>query len=466
MRNSLYWKLVGAFMLAAFASAALVVIFIRLTSVDRLTQLIVDQQRSVMEEALSAYYGAEGDWDHVARDWRDIQRLVFMAASFQNEPQQLPDIGDNLRDRSALFGLADADGMVVVAVNDKQPAGTQLSQWVLRRGTDVTVDEVKVGTILTADRLNVLNPEERVFLRRTNQALLLAMAGALVLALILGVPLARRLTQPLQALTRAAQGITHGQLQQQVAVDSQDEIGQLAEAFNAMSSEVARVNQMRRQLTADIAHDLRTPLTVIAGYIESMRDGVLQPTPERMTLIYSEIERLQNMVGDLRVLSQADAGELPLNPQLIDPGGLLRQAAEVFQHAAARKGVALAVQAGENLPPIRADEARLMQVLDNLLSNALRHTPQGGQILLSAGTGEGRVRIAVEDNGEGIAPEDLPHIFERFRRGDRSRHSEAGESGLGLAIVKALVEVHGGRVWAESRVEQGTSIHLEFPPAG
>jgi signal transduction histidine kinase len=204
---------------------------------------------------------------------------------------------------------------------------------------------------------------------------------------------------------------------------------------------------------------------VIAGFIESMRDGVLQPTTQRLTLIYSEIERLQNLVGDLRMLSQADSGELRLNPQAIAPGVLLERAAELFTHHAEQHGLNLKVEAAADLPEIRVDEARMMQVLDNLISNALRYTPEGGAIELSAQAHDGRVEIIVRDTGSGIPAEEIPFIFDRFHRADKSRHSESGESGLGLAIVKALVEAHGGHVSAESIIDQGTAIHLDFPSA-
>ncbi|HZW04040.1 MAG TPA: HAMP domain-containing sensor histidine kinase, partial [Anaerolineaceae bacterium] len=206
-----------------------------------------------------------------------------------------------------------------------------------------------------------------------------------------------------------------------------------------------------------------TPLTVVAGYLESMRDGVLQPTPERISLIYTEIERLQNLVGDLRMLSQADAGELRLTPQPIQPADLLGRAAELFWHHAERQNVTLAVDAPASLPPLRVDEARMMQVFDNLLSNAMRYTPAGGSITLAARAGDGGVEIQVRDTGAGIPPEELPHIFDRFHRVDKSRHTESGESGLGLAIVKTLVEAQSGRVWAESSPGQGTTVFLQFP---
>ena len=244
-----------------------------------------------------------------------------------------------------------------------------------------------------------------------------------------------------------------------------DEIGQLAESFNRMSAEVARVQEQRRQMTADIAHDLRTPLTVVSGYIESMRDGVLAPTPERLDLIYAEMERLQHLVGDLRMLSQADAGELSLNLQTLSPRSLLERVAAVFAHQAVQQKIRLSVDAAETLPQLRLDDARMMQVLDNLVSNAFRYTPAGGEIILSADAAGGKVRLKVADTGTGIPPQELPHIFERFHRVDKSRHSETGESGLGLAIVRALVEAQGGRVWAELAMGGGTVIWMEFPAA-
>jgi signal transduction histidine kinase len=230
-----------------------------------------------------------------------------------------------------------------------------------------------------------------------------------------------------------------------------------------MSAEVVRVNRQRRQLTADIAHDLRTPLTVIAGYIESMRDGVLKPTSERMTVIYSEIERLQKLVDDLKVLSMADSGELSLHRQNLAPEELLKRAAELFSHAARRQKVGLEVQTDKDLPPIFVDEARMMQVLGNLVSNALRYTPARGKVTLGARSAGSEVVVTVTDNGSGIPADELPYIFDRFHRGDKSRHSDNGESGLGLAIVKALVESHGGRVWAESKPGEGTIVTMSFP---
>ncbi len=469
---SLYWKLTLSFMLVAFITAALVALFIRISNVDRLSQFIVEQQRSNLETVLSSYYDTNGSWEGVAQDWGELQFLSFPTQSasgtqssfVDNPPPDNRPPGGQVRRN--FLGLADAQGNVIVSVDPNYPAGSVLPAAVLKSGTAIMAEGKQVGTILTARQPPTLNPQEARFLSRTNEALIFASIGALLVALLLGTLLARNLTSPLKALTLAAHGITQGQLEQQVRVNTNDEIGQLASAFNRMSQEVARVNQQRRQMTADIAHDLRTPLTVISGYIESMRDDILKPTPQRLSLIYSEIERLQNLVGDLRMLSLADAGELSLNPQAMPPKVLLERAAALFLNQAEGQNVKIVVDAAGNLPEMCVDEARMMQILGNLICNSLRYTPSGGSILLSAQLYQGKIEVCVRDNGEGISPDELPYIFDRFHRADKSRHSESSESGLGLAIVKALVESHRGSATAESIPGQGTTIHLIFPVIG
>jgi signal transduction histidine kinase len=461
--KSLTIKLTLAFVLVAFMTAGLVGLFIRLTSPDRLTQLLIDQQRSRIEQTLAAYYSANGSWDGLAGSW-DLIESFTLQTNMPPPPDSNPGGGfPGQGERHYLFGLADANGVVIISVDPAIPQGTILSAEIMKSGTVIKVNNIPVGIILTARQFSQFRPAESRYLNRTYEALLYASLAALGVALLVGILLARTLTRPIKALTKAAEGMAAGELEQQVTVKSRDEIGQLGNSFNFMSSEVVRVNRQRRQLTADIAHDLRTPLTVIAGYIESMRDGVLKATPERMTLIYSEIERLQKLVDDLKILSLADSGELPLHRQSLAPDYLLKQAAELFSHAARKQKVALTVETGQDLPNLSVDEARMMQVLGNLITNALRYTAPGGKITLATQKVENNVRISVQDNGSGIPLDELPFIFDRFHRVDISRHSENGESGLGLAIVKAVVESHGGRVGAESAPGDGTTIFMEFP---
>jgi signal transduction histidine kinase len=239
-----------------------------------------------------------------------------------------------------------------------------------------------------------------------------------------------------------------------------------------MSADLAQANESRRQMTADIAHDLRTPLTVLSGYIEALRDGVLPPSRERFDTMYAEAQHLQRLVDDLRTLSLADAGELPLNRQPTAPRDLLERIAAAYRHPAEQAGVSLEVRAKGDLPPLDVDPERMVQVLGNLVSNALRYTPAGGQIALaaqrrrdtvSAGARKSAVQLLVQDSGQGIAADVLPHIFDRFYRGDAARQQEAGESGLGLAIARSIVEAHGGRIEVESVVGTGTTFTIELP---
>jgi two-component system, OmpR family, sensor histidine kinase BaeS len=466
MRKSLLWKLTLAFMLVSLTTTALVALSIRLTSVDRLSKLVADQQRSSLKVFLESYYAQNESWKGIESNWQQISMRV-VPTQFAATPAQNSNNNGNFQpppnERRNFFGLADANGDALIPNRHDLITGSQVPVDLLKAGTPITVNGKLVGTLLGPPSPPDFNSPENQFLQRTNEALMYAVIGAGALALLMGIFLARTLIRPIQALTGAAQKIAEGELGLEVKVKSQDEIGQLADSFNSMSREVARVNRMRRQMTADIAHDLRTPLTVIAGYIESMRDGVLQPTTARLGLIYTEIEHLQDLVSDLRMLSQVDAGELPLHPQMISPADLLQRAAAPFEHNAEIHQVHLEVEAEDNLPKIQVDEARMTQVFTNLLSNALRYTSAGGTIRLFARQSDGKVELCVYDDGEGIPEKDLPFIFERFYRVDKSR-TKSGETGLGLAIVKALVEAHGGTVQVESQIGQYTCFTIRLEP--
>lgn len=463
MNRSLTTKLVLAFIVVALISTSLVLLFIRLTSADRLNAFLMNQLRSDVSGELAEYYQQYGSWDDIARYWEldrpepGGNKMHGMHMGGGNNP---------LFERRQRLVLVDQQGMVVISANPDYPLGSRVSTAAIDSGVPILADGGRVGTLLITGWQSSFTAEETQFLEQTNQALLIAALAALLVAILTGILLARTMIHPLQALTRATQRIAAGDLEQQVAVQSQDEIGQLAQSFNRMSQEVARVNRLRRQMTADIAHDLRTPLTIIAGYVESMQDGVLQPTPERLALIQAEVDRLQKMVEDLRLLSQADAGELPVNVELLSPQSLLEKVVSVHQHQAEQHSLAIKLELADNLPSIMVDETRMLQVFDNLIVNAMRYTPPGGEISLRAEKSGGTVLLSVTDSGMGIAAEDLSRIFERFYRSEKSRTGENGESGLGLAIVKTLVEAQSGTVWAESSPGQGARFFLRFPIAG
>jgi signal transduction histidine kinase len=339
---------------------------------------------------------------------------------------------------------------------------------VAQRSTPVVVDGEPIAYILPPERNAPLQlrVEEQLYLRRTNEALLLATIGAVCVALLLGVVFARTLTRPIRDLTYAADALRQGNLGQQVPIRSRDELGRLAQTFNQMSTDLARATHARRQMTADIAHDLRTPLQVIGGYIDAMAEGDLEPTRERLATVYSEIEHLQHLVADLRTLSQADAGELPLHRQAVPPQELLARVAATYANHAAQQNITLTTNAAPGLPPLHIDEDRMRQVLGNLVSNALRYTPAGGQIMLAAAPNAAGVCLTVQDSGAGIAAADLPYVFERFYRGDRARQDDTGASGLGLAIARALIELHGGSITVASPGQGAGTTFTIILPAG
>ena len=241
-------------------------------------------------------------------------------------------------------------------------------------------------------------------------------------------------------------------------------LGSLPSTFNQMSSDLAQADQQRKRMTADITHDLSTPLQIISGYMEMLEDGEVSLTPQRIEIIKTEIEHLRRLVSDLSTLTQVEAGGLDLQLQPVQPRTLLERVYQAYQPIAARQGVDLVLQNPEAIPTIQVDEGRMLQVLKNLVDNALRYTPEGGRITLSATAGDG-IELRVRDNGSGIEAEDLPYVFDRFYRADKARGANSGKMGLGLAICKALVTAQGGEISAESAGKGlGTSMVIRFTP--
>ena len=307
------------------------------------------------------------------------------------------------------------------------------------------------------------NVNERTFLDSVNTQLLLGAATAGLVAVLLIWLLSRRILGPLEALTTAAGRMAQGDLHQRVEVKSKDEIGNLATAFNSMSEGVSRLEQARRNMVADVAHELRTPIANIMGYLELMVDGTLKPERNILESLHGEAVLLSRLVEDLQDLELMDAGKLKLARLRIDPEEVIEKAVTATQPLAAEKEVDLKIQMPADLPAIEADPDRLGQVLRNLLNNAVTHTPAGGHVNIEACRRSGEIEVRVSDTGPGIAAEHLPHIFERFYRADQSRRRSTGGAGLGLAIVKELVEMQGGHVRAESPPGQGASFYVTLP---
>ena len=473
MRLTLKVKLALVFIaIATLTAGVLYLVFVNYNA-NRFDQFVLDQQTDNLVSSLVEYYQNNGSWQGLAFTVVS-QGMGSGMMSGQNGQQSdalTPRKGlgnQNTGDGRMLFGLADENGMLIIANRDNSALlGLQLNETVLKNGRAITVDGKRVGTLLTVNRLPSYSLAEQQFLDRTKRAYFVAFYGALMTSALLGIILASRFTKRINTLTEAAAKLSQGDLSQQVAIEGKDEVSDLGLAFNDMAQQLLTSNNLRKQMTADIAHDLRTPLTVMGGYVESMRDGDLEITPERLDVIHQEIRHLEQLVGDLRLLSRSDAGELKLNFQALDPAELLIQAEKLFENEALQKKVKLSVFATPGEITIQGDEGRLLQVLENLIANALHYTPEGGEVSLKSSlvktrTGQ-KCLIEVQDTGCGISKDELPLIFERFHRADKSRHTDVNQSGLGLAIVRALVQAHGGEVLAESEEGKGTKFKVFLP---
>lgn len=299
-----------------------------------------------------------------------------------------------------------------------------------------------------------------------NEALLYAALAASIVAVIVSIVLSQRVIAPLRAMMNASQRIAEGRYEERVQVQSVDELGQLAARFNQMAEKLGQVESMRRRLIGDVSHELRTPLTAIKGSMEGLLDGILPATEETYQHIHSEADRLNRLVNDLQELSRVEAGAYQLDVRPVDPEIIVRTVVKRLVSQLESRRIALDLNLPADLPRLLADEDRAVQVLTNLVANAIQHTAEDGKVMISAVRIADEVQISVRDNGIGIPTEHLPHIFDRFYRVDKSRSRRAGGgSGIGLTIAKHFVEAMGGRIWAESEGESEGSVFTFTLPA-
>jgi len=445
--RSITTKLILAFLSIGIISVAVIFITARWNTRTEFIKFLSDQNQSNIVSELSNYYTQNGSWNGAD--------LIFI----QGTPPQQPGYGPGGPIRRMLFTLTDESGNVIIS-NEKYKPGDQVPGTDLELGIPITDNGKVIGVLVPVRTPFQGNPREVQFIERTNLTLLYGALIGAVIALLLGIFLSRTITRPIRELTNATHAVSEGDLSQQVPIRSKDELGELAKAFNKMSTELARSVNARKQMTADIAHELRTPLSLILGHAEAVHDGVLPPTPENFEIIREEATRLEHLVNDLRTLSLADAGELTINPQIIEPARLLQEVASLYQYQTQKKNIKLDLDIVSPLSTIEVDPGRITQVLTNILDNATRHTPEGGTIIISAKQTADQVELSVQDSGPGLPPENIDRIFERFYRTDSSRQREDGGSGLGLAIARSIVQAHNGQLSAESEAGKGLKIKI------
>lgn len=304
---------------------------------------------------------------------------------------------------------------------------------------------------------------EKEFLDSIKNSILIVALVSLAIAIAISLYLARSITRPIQDMIRVTRGISEGNLSQRVRTDSEDELGALAQSFNIMADDLAKQEKMRRDLVADIAHEFRTPLTTIRGYVESILDGVKKPDQDILGRIGAETERLTTLIRDLQELSRAESGKLSLEKKPVDLNVLVAEVLPKFEKEIAEKEIQVETDLDRSLPLALVDGRRIGQVLENILNNAIKYNYQKGRVRVSTrGEGEG-VRITIADTGQGISSQDLPYIFERFYRGDKSRSRHTGGTGIGLSIAKNLVEAHRGTISVQSQPGQGSTFSIWLP---
>jgi len=457
--RSLFSKITLAFIVVSLVGAGLAAIIVQQRTRTAFDRFLFDQNIEQVVAILSIYYQSTSSWEGVS----SVIQQIPIGRPDVNDFVPHGDLPGNPGDQFRFpYVLVDADGRLVYGITPNNQQSFSKSE--LKRGMQIVLNGETIGWLLSARDLAEWERDspQGTFLTTVSQAIIFSAIGAIMVSLILGAVLARSLTNPLRELAAATRKVAQGVLGYQVVIHSKDEIGQLAESFNLMSADLDKSSRLRKQMTADIAHDLRNPLSILLGYTEALSDGKLEGTLEMYETMHTSAGQLSRLVDDLRTLSLADAGELPIQCQRVGPVTLLEQARAAYASLAEARGVALQVQAAEDLPQVEVDPERMAQVFANLVTNALRYTPAGGQIELSAWSETGSVLLAVRDNGSGIAPEDLPHVFDRFYRGDKSRVNN-GDAGLGLSIAKSLVTAMGGEISVESKPGEGATFTIKLP---
>ncbi|MDN5312663.1 MAG: two-component system, OmpR family, sensor histidine kinase BaeS [Thermoanaerobacteraceae bacterium] len=357
--------------------------------------------------------------------------------------------------------VTDPNGNIIISSEDISPqTPISKSQWDLR--VPIFSSQGHIGYLIVWSQARPAEKSlESIFFRTISRYSFLAVFFGLVIAIVVGYLISRQLTSPIKKLSDTVRLFTRGERDIRLTVTGDDELGTLAADFNAMADSIKKSEELRKNLTADVAHELRTPLSILRGTLESIQAGVLSPTPEVILSLQDEIIRMSRLVKDLSDLSRAEAGNLELNREEISPVEL-KEKFSYFKTEAEFKGIDFIVDIPPDLPKISVDVVRITQVISNLLTNALRHTASG-KIELSAKSSKDGVLFSVKDTGCGIKQEDLPHVFDRFYRAEKSRSRTTGGMGLGLAIARSLVEIHGGKIWVESEEGKGAEFKFFIP---
>jgi two-component system sensor histidine kinase BaeS len=443
MRLKLAWKLLLGYVLVIGVSISTFAILAN-RSTERELRLMMGrtpQAATLAAEQLAAYYSGRGSWD-------GLERLYA-------GPEHMGGMGRGMQAAMGVPAVVDVEGMPLL--------GGLIGRQDTEGAAPITVDGAVVGYVLPPATAGAVAAEQDS-VQRINQAILLAALLSMAAALVGAALLTSSLLNPVRELTSASRALAAGDLARRVGVRTRDELGELSEAFNHMAHSLQQAEMLRRDMTADIAHELRNPLSVMQARVEAVMDGIYPPTPENLQPVLEQTRLLSRLVEDLRTLALADAGQLPLERTEISLRGLLERTVNGYRAQTQTAGVELRLVLPD-AEDVRAeaDPGRIEQVLGNLLANALRHAPSGTAIDVQLEVRGDRAVIEIADRGDGIPTDALRSVFERFYRADRARSRTDGGTGLGLAISRQIVQAHGGVIQAANRPAGGAAFTVEIP---
>jgi len=427
-------------------------------------RLELNQNKSMQQE-LSRYFQIVNNWDSIQpfiEQWGQLyQRRIILT---DNNNVVVADSDGQL------LGSAYSDSLVDKEMAQIPISSTgQLLEIIIPHGqgkpwiASITSDTIGMLYVVHGDFPNINSTALQITYDSIGSYYLWGGLVAIVLAVLLAFLLSRRILAPVKSLINATRQFGRGNFSHRVEDKDRGELGELANSFNSMAKNLERNERLRRDMVADVAHELRTPLSNLKGYLEAINDGVVKPDEATIRSLNEEASSLSHLVADLQELSLADAGELKMTFQSENIKSLIQEAVDASQSKAAAKGLKLIAELPDELPALNIDAHRIKQVLYNLLDNSIAHTGKRGKITVKALEKNNLISVSVADTGKGIPSEDLPMIFERFYRVDKSRTRTTGGSGLGLTITKRLVEAHGGKISVESRPGKGSTFTFTLP---
>jgi signal transduction histidine kinase len=462
--RSISLKIILVLVIVSLAGAIFTTFFIQGRTRNAFDSFIKDQDQLALADLLISHFEDHSSWENADIYFRDFyknKRPGFPGGGSGGKNPNKP--GDNLAPPP--FVLTNPSGVVLIGLANHPGflVGDQITERDLQDSLALEINGKVEGHLVPIPISPNRSSMQQTFLGTVQRGLFISSAVTLLIALVLGGILITSFTRPIRKLANGTEKIASGDLGYQVEIKSADELGRLAASFNEMSTDLQNADRLRKQMTADIAHDLRTPLSILHGYTEAISEGKMTGNPEIYQAMHQQTRHLNYLIEDLRTLSLLDSEEIQFQLENIDPGRILKQTQTAFIPLIAKKELNLSLDLQEGLPRVTLDPDRLNQVLGNLINNAINVLPNRGNIWLKAWQEGDQLVIEVKDDGLGISEDDLPNIFNRHYKIDPSRGKEQESSGLGLAITKKLVEAQGGDISVTSKLGNGTVFRISFP---